>query len=74
MLKESVVDLIVENKAANKLMSKMKMKLMTQMNKGLIDPEKAKKLFGDATKRILAKTDGKKFGPSENVFAPKVLK
>ena len=42
-------------------MAKMKMKLMTQMDKGLIDPQKAKKLFGDATKQILVKTTGQKF-------------
>jgi hypothetical protein len=49
-------------------MAKMKMKLMTQMDKGLIDPQKAKKLFGDATKQILTKTDGRKFAAGEGVF------
>jgi hypothetical protein len=39
----------------------MKLKLMGQISKGVIDSHKAKKMFGDATKQILVKTKGLKF-------------
>ena len=48
----------------------MKLKLVGQINKGVIDPQKAKKMFGDATKQILVKTAGRKFEPGEDVFQP----